>query len=122
MTAILDWELCHIGDIHEDLGWALQPLFTSKDEHGAEISCYLMKRSELIDAYQRRTGRTVDLKTLQFYEVLSAYKVAVMGLATSVGIAIRGNSHQDSLLAYLAPIGHTLIHHICLLIERGPLA
>jgi len=122
MTAVLDWELCHIGDFHEDLGWALQPLFVSKDENGDDLSCYIMSRAELLDAYQARTGRVVDLKTLRFYEVLSAYKVATMNLGTGLGIAMRGNGHQDSLLAYLSSIGHTVIDHICLLIEKDPTA
>ncbi|MBB3082363.1 aminoglycoside phosphotransferase (APT) family kinase protein [Geodermatophilus sabuli] len=117
-TAVLDWELAHIGDFHEDLGWILQRLFAGPAEDGEVLACNLMTRDELLDRYQAATGRTVNPRTLAFYEVLAAYKCAVMNLGTGYSAAIRGHNHQDVLLSFLAPVGHVFLGEIASIIER----
>ena len=36
ITGILDWEMAHLGDPHEDLGWAMTPLFAGEDAGKAQ--------------------------------------------------------------------------------------
>lgn len=120
ITGVLDWELAHVGDFHEDLGWILQRLFAGPAEDGRVLACSLLPREDLITQYEAATGRVVDRRTLAFYEVLAAYKCVVMNLGTGTGIAGRGNNHQDVLLSFLAPVGHIFLSEIAGMIgEEG---
>jgi aminoglycoside phosphotransferase (APT) family kinase protein len=117
-NAVLDWELAHIGDFHEDLGWFTQRLFMGVDEHGDELCGDLVSKDDLIADYEAATGRTVDRRKLAFYELLSAYKCAAMNLATGPAAAMRGNNHQDVLLAWLVPVSHTNISDIARIMKE----
>lgn len=74
ITAILDWELVHLGDPHEDLAWALLPTFNgrSKKLYG------VLEREEGIDRYQRASGVQISAKSLAYYEVFSLYQAAAI--------------------------------------------
>lgn len=74
ITAILDWELTHIGDPHEDLGWALVPTF-----NGGSRKLYgVMERSEVIDRYQKKAGITLCPRSLAYYEAFAFYQMAAI--------------------------------------------
>ncbi len=74
ITAILDWELTHIGDPHEDLGWALVPTF-----NGGSRKLYgVMDRSEVIDRYQNKSGITLSARSLAYYEAFALYQMAAI--------------------------------------------
>jgi aminoglycoside phosphotransferase (APT) family kinase protein len=73
IVALLDWELAHLGDLHEDLGWITQPLRTR--EH------YVFghwERAELLDHYQQSSGVEIDHEAVVWWNVMSCYKTAVM--------------------------------------------
>jgi aminoglycoside phosphotransferase (APT) family kinase protein len=111
-TAVLDWELAHIGDFHEDLGWIVQKLFAGPPVDGVTHICGLMPREEFLERYETATGRKINRKTLAFYEAFAAYKLAAMNIGTSVGLAHRQNNHQDVVLTFLVPTGHTFSHQL----------
>jgi aminoglycoside phosphotransferase (APT) family kinase protein len=73
IVALLDWELAHLGDPHEDLGWVTQPL--RKREHFIPGT---WERRELLDHYQRVSGLEVDHDAVLWWNVFAAYKTAVM--------------------------------------------
>jgi aminoglycoside phosphotransferase (APT) family kinase protein len=77
ITAILDWELVHLGDPHEDLGWAFLPQYAA----GTGLVCQLVSREEFIAQYQQEAGFTVDVDSLQFYIVLALMKLALTHIA-----------------------------------------
>ena len=107
ITAILDWELAHLGDYHEDLGWAFLKIFGHYDEDGKTfLPIGLVPRDAFIERYEKASGNRVDPKTLAFYEILAAWKVLVLILGTSLRITYSGKSHQPALVNYLANIGH----------------
>ena len=108
-TAILDWELAHIGDFHEELAWTLQRLFAGEPEGGKSYICGLMTKEDFLAQYQAATGRKVNPRTLAFYEALGAYKCATQLLGSSLAAAVRQNNHQDLLLTWLVPLGHTFL-------------
>jgi aminoglycoside phosphotransferase (APT) family kinase protein len=116
--AVLDWELAHIGDFHEDLGWIMQRLFAGPAEDGRTLACSLLERDELIRRYEEATSRAVNRRTLAFYEVLGAYKCAVMNLGTGYSAAIRGHNHQDVLLSFLAPVAHVFLTEMARIISE----
>ena len=109
MTAMLDWELAYIGDFHGDLGWACLELFGGAPVYGEVWISGLMKKNDFIAAYEKATGRTVNRKTLAFYEVLACFKGAVMNIGTSNGLAIRQTNHQDVLQCWITAVGHSLM-------------
>ncbi len=113
MTAVLDWELAHIGDFHEDLAWNLQPIFANKGPDGSERVSGLFSRDEFLQRYETRTGRAINLQTLHFYNVLNAWKCAVIDLSSCLTAARDGNNHQDILLSWLATSAHMVLDHVC---------
>lgn len=120
MTAVLDWELAHIGDIHEDLAYVTQRLFGRVDDDGTFLCCGLFPREEFLQRYEERSGRTIDPDTLHFYEVLNAWKSVVHTFATCLRAGAAGNNHQDILLSWLAPVGHILINEIVTSLSGRP--
>jgi aminoglycoside phosphotransferase (APT) family kinase protein len=74
ITAILDWELTHLGDPHEDLAWALMPTFNA----GSRKFYGVVERDEVIDLYQRVSGIPVSGKSLAFYEAFALYQAAAI--------------------------------------------
>lgn len=118
ITATLDWELAHIGDHHEDLGWAVQRMYSTVASDGRRLVTGLMSKDEFLTAYQTRSGRAVDAESLRYYEVLCAFKSLVATLASSVRAARDKHSHQDVMLSWLASCGYVFAEDICKLIER----
>lgn len=118
ITAILDWELAHFGDYHEDLAWVLHPFFGTVNEQGEFLVCGLMPRAVFIAEYQRLSGRKVDLKVLKYYEVMNAWKCALMGLSSAVMAAQNGNNHQDLLITWLASAGGVHMSHMITLMKE----
>jgi aminoglycoside phosphotransferase (APT) family kinase protein len=116
ITAILDWEYAHLGDFHEDLGWMLQALYATHQD-GETYVCGLYPKDEFIGEYERLSGRTVDRKTLRWYEILCAWKCLAITLATSTKAARDGHNHQDIMLSWLGPVGYVFVTELCDLIE-----
>jgi aminoglycoside phosphotransferase (APT) family kinase protein len=117
-TAVLDWELAHLGDFHEELAWTVQRLFAGPAEDGKTYICGLMTREDFLSQYEAATGRKVNRRTLAFYEVLGAYKCAAQLLGSSLAAAVRSNNHQDLLLTWLVPLGHTFLAEMARIIEE----
>lgn len=86
ITAILDWELVHIGDPLEDLGWVCMRAWRGRSDK----MCHMMARNELMARYQEKTGLHVDEKTLNYWEAFGAYKLAVIHLGAAHCFEHRG--------------------------------
>jgi aminoglycoside phosphotransferase (APT) family kinase protein len=74
ITAILDWELTHLGDPHEDLAWALMPTFNA----GSRKFYGVVEREEVIELYQTVSGIPISAKSLAFYEAFALYQAAAI--------------------------------------------
>ena len=101
-SAVLDWELAHIGDFHEDLAWSVQRLFGTPRADGQLLICGLLPRAEFFSRYEQATGAVIDLHTIRYYEVLNAWKCVVINSASACCAARLGQSHQDLVLTWLA--------------------
>ncbi len=88
IVALLDWELAHLGDCHEDLGWVTQPLRTR--EHF--VSGH-WERAQLLAHYETVTGRQVDHDAVAWWNVMSCYKTAVMQ-ASGLRSFVEGRSNE----------------------------
>ena len=72
LVALLDWELVHLGDPLEDLGWVTQPLRIR--EH---LIPGTWERQDLVEHYERLRG-PVDPAALLWWNCFSTFKTAVM--------------------------------------------
>jgi aminoglycoside phosphotransferase (APT) family kinase protein len=75
LRAVLDWELTHLGDPMEDLGWFCVRAwrFGSSSPAGGVAT-----REELAEAYEAAGGPPVDLGALRWWELLGTLKWGVM--------------------------------------------
>lgn len=87
LTAVLDWELAHIGDPLRDLGW----LCTRSWRFGGEGEAGgFGDVDDLVAAYEAAGGRGVDRRALGFWEVFGSFWWAV-------GCLGMGRSFRDGL-------------------------
>lgn len=75
ITAMLDWEMAHLGDPHEDLGWAAMPYWSCEGR-----ACGLESEDAMVARYERASGTTVDRARVHFYKVLGTVKMAAISL------------------------------------------
>jgi aminoglycoside phosphotransferase (APT) family kinase protein len=76
LEALLDWELAHLGDPHDDLGWFTCLVY--RREH------FVPERWDVDDflaAWSAVSGVGVDRGRLHFWQVLSTFRLAVIALA-----------------------------------------
>jgi len=111
VRAILDWELVHLGDPIEDLGW----LCTRAWRFGSPLPVGgVGTREQLLGAYEAASGTKVDRDALRFWEAFGSYKLALVfimqsrvfldGRVRSVELASLGRrtvEAEDELLRFL---------------------
>jgi aminoglycoside phosphotransferase (APT) family kinase protein len=80
VRAILDWELAHVGDPVEDLGWLCTRTwrFGGPGEAGG-----IGTREELVRAYEKAGGAPVDPAALAWWEACGNFKVALVWISQS---------------------------------------
>ena len=71
LLAILDWEMAHLGDPLEDLGWALDPLWCHGDP--ARVAG-LLPRAEALAIWSAAGGLAVDEAALAWWSLFAAVK------------------------------------------------
>jgi aminoglycoside phosphotransferase (APT) family kinase protein len=86
LAVLLDWELAHLGDPLDDLGWYTAPLYSREHFIPGVWTC-----EDLLRRYSERTGTEVDLDALHFWQVLSTFRLAVISLT-----AVRAFVEQGS--------------------------
>jgi aminoglycoside phosphotransferase (APT) family kinase protein len=101
LTAMLDWEMCHLGDPMEDLGWASMRFWG-----WGEMAGGLLEREDFYRLYERLSGHSVDRERLFFYQMLGNVKMAVICL-TGIRAFVEGISADATtpiLKLLLAPL------------------
>ena len=79
ITAILDWELVHLGDPHEDLAWVSLPMYMG----GSPYLCRLAEPDWFYSRYADKAGFAVDRAALHYYQVFSFLKLAATHMAAA---------------------------------------
>jgi aminoglycoside phosphotransferase (APT) family kinase protein len=76
LTGVLDWELAHVGDPVEDLGWMCVPAwrFARPERPAAGLG----SRAELLDAYARASGTAVEPQRLAWWELMGTLRWGVI--------------------------------------------
>jgi aminoglycoside phosphotransferase (APT) family kinase protein len=117
VAAVLDWELCTIGDPIADFAWSLEYWANASDpvsflRDPPTASDIFVSRDEVVDRYRSRCG--FEFGDLSYYRVFSWWKQACIAegaLARQIDSARRGHAgrdpaatarHVDDLLAYAA--------------------
>lgn len=118
ITALLDWELSRIGDFHEDIAWVIMIIFGTR-ENGLFRASDLFEREEFITAYEQKSGRTINRKTLHYYEVMSSWKTYVIVAANGLAAARAEMNHQDVLLTFLANAAPMFADDLVRLLSTG---
>ena len=115
LTGILDWELVHVGDPIEDLGWCTSLLWRA----GTPYASGLLEPEAFAAAYTEASGRPVDPERLRFYEILAIVKMAAIMLT---GLAIFRDGRTDDLR--LAIFDHQLpgLHLLLAMMRNLPVA
>jgi aminoglycoside phosphotransferase (APT) family kinase protein len=79
ITAILDWELVHLGDPHEDLAWVSLPMYKG----GSPYLCRLCEPEWFYERYAERSGIEVSMASVRYYQVFSLLKLAATHMAAA---------------------------------------
>lgn len=73
LAAVLDWELVHIGDLHEDLAWFCLRAWRFGAPAALDAGG-LGSIDEFVGAYERASGVTVDRSALHWWMVLGTLR------------------------------------------------
>ncbi len=78
LTAILDWEFAHWGDPDEDIGWFTARCwrFGNDDREAGGVGTL----DAFLDAYEARSGRTVDRSHLPYWQIMALAKWATIAV------------------------------------------
>lgn len=77
LRAVLDWELSHLGDPGEDLGWACIRFWRCVDHPGEPG---LGPRQRFFDAYAAVSGERLDADRALYWEIFANFRWAVVTL------------------------------------------
>ncbi len=114
ITAILDWELVHLGDPHADLAWAGLRTFAA----GTTRVGGLINRDEFYARWEAKTRLHVQPAVVSYYEVMVQFKMAsmLMGAMTRVRT---GRSRDVRMAAMGFQLTSTLMELNKLIAEAG---
>jgi aminoglycoside phosphotransferase (APT) family kinase protein len=111
ILGILDWEMVHLGDPMEDVGWfCIRTWRWAGDEKVGG----LLDREEYYRLYEQYSGTPVDRDAVRFWEVLGNIKLAVI-FVTGVKSYCEGRT-SDILLALTSRISPGIEQEIATLI------
>lgn len=84
ITAVLDWEMAHLGDPLEDLGWAIDPLWAGIDPSRPGGTC---ARADAIAHWEKASGLKADPKALRWWEMFGAFKGLIIWISAAAEVA-----------------------------------
>lgn len=93
VRAILDWEMCHLGDPLEDLAWALTPLWGWPN---AQRPGKLIARDRAIAFWEQASGLRADPAALRWWEVFACIKG--LGIWISSSYEFHHAKNQDPIM------------------------
>lgn len=88
VATLLDWELAHLGDPLEDIGWVTQPL--RRREH---IIAGAWEDRDILDRYRRGSGLLAPIEAVHWWRVFATFRTAVMQV-TGLNSFLSGRSDE----------------------------
>ena len=101
LAAVIDWELAHVSQPMEDLGWlCVRAWRFGSPSPVAGVGTY----DDLFDAYAAATGSPVDRETVRWWEILGSLKWGIM-------CGLQANAHLSGTYrsVELAAIGRRIV-------------
>lgn len=95
ITAILDWEMAHPGDPHEDLCWVLLPELRLRG---------LISPTDFLARYQARSGIEVQAEAMRYYGIFTLYKMAVINMGGTAGLESGSKDLRMACLGFNVPM------------------
>ena len=95
VLAILDWEMAHLGDPLEDLGWAMDPLWRHNETHRV---AGMLPRAEAIAVWERASGLKVDPEAFAWWELFASVKG--QAIWTSSAKEYRDGGYMEPILGF----------------------
>lgn len=100
IRAVLDWEMCHLGDPLEDLAWAMDPLWSWPDR---ERPGRLVPRERALAIWEKASGIALDRAALAWWEVFASLKGLAIWISSGREFAERKNTDLILVLAAWFP-------------------
>lgn len=91
---ILDWEMAHLGDPLEDLGWSLNPVWS----FGAGLAGGLLPREQAIAVWERSSGLKADPVALHWWELFNCVKGQAIWISSARAWLDGGN--REPIMVY----------------------
>jgi len=91
IRAILDWEMVHLGDPHEDLVYVMGSLWRSPPP--TNWVCHLLTEEEFLKRYEDKAGMRVEKRKLEYFQILLDLKA--VGIITTATRAFAANKTPD---------------------------
>jgi aminoglycoside phosphotransferase (APT) family kinase protein len=93
ILAILDWEMAHLGDPIEDLGWAFDPIWNHSEP---DAVCGMLPQARAIALWEAASGLRVDPAAMRWWGLFNAVKG--QAIWTSAAREYRQNGCTDPIL------------------------
>jgi len=84
---VLDWEMAHLGDPLEDLGWSLQPIWT----FGRGLAGGLVPQAEAVAIWERASGLKADPAALHWWTLFNCVKGQGIWVGSAAAFSTGGN-------------------------------
>lgn len=95
LAAVIDWELAHVGDPMEDLGWLCVPAW----RFGSALpAAGVGTREQLLDAYNVAAGTAITLDRLRWWEVCGILRWGIICM-TQAQRHLSGTTRSHELAA-----------------------
>jgi aminoglycoside phosphotransferase (APT) family kinase protein len=95
MIAVLDWEMCHLGDPLEDLGWAMDPLWRHFDN---ERVAGMVPKAEAITIWEKASGLKVDPVAFRWWEIFASVKGQAIWISSAR--EYRDGGYREPILCF----------------------
>ncbi|MBP6580780.1 MAG: phosphotransferase family protein [Sphingorhabdus sp.] len=90
ISAILDWEMCHIGDPLEDVAWGLDPFWPITRHYPLDDG---------LARWEAASGTAVDRTALEWWQMFTAVKACVIWTTAAKGFASGKNREMTMALS-----------------------
>ena len=91
---ILDWEMAHLGDPLEDLGWSFNPVWS----FGAGMAGGLLPREEAVAVWEKASGLKADPDDLHWWELFNCVKGQAIWVSSARAFLDGGN--REPIMVY----------------------
>ncbi len=91
ISAVLDWEMCHVGDPLEDIVWAINPMWTMERHFPLD---------EGLSIWEQASGLKVDRAALEWWRLFAAVKACAIW--TTAEASFQDGKSREPIVALTA--------------------